>query len=76
MYKRQVNDLPLSLILSWYEQKAVAILLTLLHLGIKNIYLGPTLPAFISPNVLKFLVDNYNITPIRNPEADLAKILG
>lgn len=75
-FECEVNDLPLSLILSWYEQKAVAILLTLLHLGIKNIYLGPTLPAFISPNVLKFLVDNYNITPIRNPEADLAKILG
>ncbi len=71
-----VNDLPLSLILSWYEQKAVAILLTLLFLGIKNIYLGPTLPAFVSPNVLQVLIDNYNITPISTPEEDLKKILG
>ena len=71
-----VNDLPLSLVLSWYEQKAVCILLTLLYLGIKNIYLGPTLPAFVSPNVLNFLVENYNISPISTPEADLAKILG
>lgn len=70
-----VNDLPLSLVLSWYEQKAVCILLTLLHLGIKNIYLGPTLPAFISPNVLQFLVDSFQITPISTPEEDLAKIL-
>ena len=70
-----VNDLPLSLVLSWYEQKAVAILLTLLYLGIKDIYLGPTLPAFISPNVLKVLVENYNITPISTPEEDLKKIL-
>ncbi len=71
-----VNELPLSLILSWYEQKAVCILLTLLHLGIKNIRLGPTLPAFISPNVLNFLVENYNITPISTPEEDLKAILG
>ncbi len=71
-----VNDLPLSMILSWYEQKAVCILLTLLHLGIKNIYLGPTLPAFISENVLNFLVENYNISPISTPEEDLKKILG
>ena len=71
-----VNDLPLSMVLSWYEQKAVCILLTLLHLGIKNILLGPTLPAFISPNVLKVLVENYNIAPISTPEADLKKILG
>lgn len=71
-----VNDLPLSMILSWYEQKAVAILLTLLYLGIKNIYLGPTLPAFVSPNVLNFLVENYQITPISTPEEDLKKILG
>ena len=71
-----VNNLPLSMILSWYEQKAVAILLTLLYLGIKNIYLGPTLPAFISPNVLNFLVENYQITPISTPEEDLKKILG
>ncbi len=71
-----VNDLPLTMVLSWYEQKAVCILLTLLYLGIKNIYLGPTLPAFISPNILSFLVENYNISPISTPEDDLQKILG
>ncbi len=71
-----VNDLPLSLILSWYEQKAVAILLTLLHLGIKNIHLGPSLPAFITPNVLNVLVENFNIKPISTPDADLKAILG
>ncbi len=70
-----VNDLPLTLVLSWYEQKAVCILLTLLHLGIKNIYLGPTLPAFLSPNVADYLVKNYNIHPIRTPEEDLKEIL-
>ena len=70
-----VNDLPLSMVLSWYEQKAVCILLTLLHLGIKNIRLGPTLPAFISPNVLNFLVENYGIAPITTPEADLQSLL-
>ncbi len=71
-----VNDLPLTLVLSWYEQKAVCILLTLLHLGIKNILLGPTLPAFVSPNVLSFLSENYALTPISTPEEDLARILG
>ncbi len=71
-----VNELPLSFILSWYEQKAVCILLTLLHLGIKNIRLGPTLPAFISPNVLRVLVDKFNIAPITTAEADLKAILG
>ena len=70
-----VNDLPLSMVLSWYEQKAVCILLTLLHLGIKNLLLGPSLPAFISPNVLNYLVENYNIAPISTPEEDLRKIL-
>ena len=70
-----INDLPLSMVLSWYEQKAVCILLTLLHLGIKNILLGPSLPAFISPNVLNYLVENYNIAPISTPEEDLRKIL-
>jgi len=70
-----VNDLPLSMILSWYEQKAVAILLTLLHLGIKNIRLGPSLPAFITPNVLNVLVENFNIMPISTPEEDLKAIL-
>ena len=71
-----VNDLPLTLVLSWYEQKAVCILLTLLYLGIKNIYLGPTLPAFVSPNVLNFLVENFNISPVSTPDDDLKKILG
>ena len=71
-----VNDLPLSMILSWYEQKAVCILLTLLHLGIQNIRLGPTLPAFVSPNVLNFLVEKFNIAPITTPEQDLKAILG
>ena len=71
-----VNELPLSLVLSWYEQKAVAILLSLLALGIKNIKLGPTLPAFITPNVLNLLVENYNIAPITTPDQDLAEILG
>jgi hydroxylamine reductase len=71
-----VNDLPLSMILSWYEQKACAILLTLLHLGVRNIRLGPSLPAFITPNVLNVLVENFNIMPIATPEQDLAAILG
>ena len=66
-----VNELPLSIILSWYEQKAVCILLTLLYLGIKNIKLGPTLPAFVSPNVLNFLIENYNIGPTTTVENDL-----
>ena len=70
-----VNELPLSLILSWYEQKAVAILLTLLYLGVKNIKLGPSLPAFISPNVLKVLVDKFNIAPISTPDQDLKAAL-
>ncbi|MDL2253059.1 hydroxylamine reductase [Ruminococcaceae bacterium OttesenSCG-928-I18] len=70
-----VNGLPLTLVLSWYEQKAVVILLSLLALGIKNIYLGPTLPAFVSPTVLNYLVENYGITPIGTPQEDLQKIL-
>ena len=70
-----VNDLPLSMVLSWYEQKAVCILLTLLHLGIQNIRLGPTLPAFLSPNVLKYLVEHFGIAPITTPEADLKVLL-
>ena len=70
-----VNDLPLSMVLSWYEQKAVCILLTLLYLGIKNIRLGPTLPAFISQNILNFLVENYGIAPITTPEEDLKALL-
>ena len=70
-----VNDLPLSIILSWYEQKAVADLLALLSLGVKGIYLGPSLPAFLSPNVLNFLIDNFDIKPISTPDADLKQIL-
>lgn len=75
-FECEVNELPLSMVLSWYEQKAVAILLTLLHLGIKDIRLGPSLPAFITPNVLQVLVDNFNIMPIATPDEDLAAILG
>jgi hydroxylamine reductase len=71
-----VNELPLSMVLSWYEQKAVVILLTLLYLGIKNIRLGPSLPAFITPNVLGVLVKNYDIKPISTPDEDLKAILG
>ncbi|MFH0725372.1 MAG: hydroxylamine reductase [Pseudomonadota bacterium] len=71
-----VNDLPLSMILSWYEQKACAILLTLLSLGVKNIRLGPSLPAFITPNILNVLVEKFNIMPISTPDEDLKAILG
>ena len=71
-----VNELPLSLIISWYEQKAVCILLTLLFLGIKNIRLGPTLPAFVTPAVLKVLIEKFNIMPISTPTEDLEAILG
>jgi len=71
-----VNDLPLSMVLSWYEQKAVAILLTLLHLGIRDIRLGPSLPAFVTPNILNVLVQNFNIMPISTPDEDLKAILG
>ncbi|MBN2373281.1 hydroxylamine reductase [bacterium] len=71
-----VNDLPLSMVLSWFEQKAVAILLTLLYLGIKDIRLGPSLPAFVSENVLRILVEKFNIMPITTPEEDLRAILG
>ncbi|MEM8831031.1 MAG: hydroxylamine reductase, partial [Cyanobacteria bacterium P01_G01_bin.19] len=71
-----VNEIPLSMIISWYEQKAVAILLTLLHLGIKDIRLGPTIPAFLSANVLQLLSKKYNLQPITTPEADLAACLG
>ena len=75
VFETDVNGLPLSLVLSWYEQKAVCILLSLLHLGIKDIRLGPSLPAFVTPNVLQVLVDNFNIMPISTPEEDLAAIL-
>ncbi|MFH1654464.1 MAG: hydroxylamine reductase [Pseudomonadota bacterium] len=70
-FNTDVNSLPLSFILSWYEQKAVVILLTLLHLGIKNIRIGPSLPAFITPPVLKVLIDKFNLTPITTPDEDL-----
>lgn len=70
-----VNDLPLTLVLSWYEQKAVCILLSLLHLGMQGIYLGPTLPAFLSENVLNYLVENFHISPTGTPEEDLKKML-
>jgi len=71
-----VNELPLTLVISWYEQKAVCILLTLLALGIKNIYLGPTLPAFMTSNVLNVLVEKFGLKPISTPEKDLKAILG
>ena len=71
-----VNELPLSMVLSWYEQKAVCILLTLLYLGVRNIRLGPTLPAFLSPTVLNYLVEHYQIAPVSTPKADLKAILG
>ena len=70
-----INDLPLSLVLSWYEQKAVAILLTLLHLGVRNIRIGPTLPAFITPAVLGVLQEKFNLMAITEPQKDLAAIL-
>lgn len=75
VFKCGVNDLPLSMIISWYEQKAVAVLLTLLHLGVRNIRLGPTLPAFITPNVLQVLSEKFNLMPIGTVEDDLAAIL-
>ena len=75
-FKCGVNDLPLTLVLSWYEQKAVAILLSLFALGVKNIHLGPSLPAFITPNVLQVLVDTFAIKPVTTAEADLKAILG
>ena len=74
-FKCGVNDLPLSMVLSWYEQKAVSILLTLLYLGVKDIRLGPSLPAFVSPNVLKVLQDKFNLQPITTPDEDLNTIL-
>jgi len=75
-FQCDVNGLPLTLVISWYEQKAVCILLTLLSLGIKNIYLGPTLPAFISPNVLGVLAEKFDIKTISTPEADIKTMLG
>ncbi|HEY5461052.1 MAG TPA: hydroxylamine reductase, partial [Deferrimonas sp.] len=75
-FKCGVNDLPLSIILSWYEQKAVAVLLTLLHLGIRNIRIGPSLPAFVTPNVLNFLVENFKLASVGTADGDLKAILG
>ncbi len=75
-FKCGVNDLPLSMVLSWYEQKAVCILLTLLHLGVRNIRLGPSLPAFVSPAALAILAEKFNIMPTTTPEADLKAMLG
>jgi len=74
-FKTDVNSLPLSFIVSWYEQKAVAVLLTLLHLGIKNIHLGPSLPAFVTPAVLNVLVEKFEIKPIGTVESDLKACL-
>lgn len=71
-----VNDLPLSMILSWYEQKAVSILLALLYLGIRDIRLGPSLPAFFTPTVLNLLVEKFTIMPIKTPDQDIKEILG
>lgn len=70
-----VNKLPLSFVLSWFEQKAVAVLLSLLHLGVKNIHIGPALPAFVTPNILNALVDGYQLTPIGDPKADMERLL-
>ena len=74
-FDTDVNSLPLSIILSWYEQKAVADLLALLSLGIKGMYLGPTLPAFLSPNVLQYLIDTFDLRPISTPDKDLQTTL-
>ena len=74
-FDTDVNGLPLSLIVSWYEQKAVADLLALLSLGIKNIYLGPTLPAFLSPNVLQYMSDTFQLRPISNAKDDIKTCL-
>jgi len=74
-FRTEINNLPLSIVLSWYEQKAVAVLLSLLSLGIKNIRIGPSLPAFIAPPVLDVLVKNFNLAPIGSPEGDLSKML-
>ncbi|RLC53638.1 MAG: hydroxylamine reductase, partial [Candidatus Cloacimonadota bacterium] len=71
-----INDLPIVYNIAWYEQKAVTVLLALLYLGVKNIHLGPTLPAFLSPNVLKVLIENFNISPIGTVEGDIEKMIG
>lgn len=73
---QDINDLPIVYNLSWYEQKAVLVLLALLYLGVRNIHLGPTLPAFLSPNVIKYLVDNFGIGGIGLVDADLKLLIG
>jgi hydroxylamine reductase len=75
-FKTDVNSLPLSFVLSWYEQKAICILLTLLHLGIKNIRVGPTMPAFITPKAYEVLKEKFNLLPITTPEEDMADMMG
>ena len=75
-FGKSVNEIPLTLVLSWYEQKAVCILLTLLSLGIKNIYLGPTMPAFLSEKVRKTITDKFGLRLISSPEEDMKRILG
>ena len=75
-FKTDVNSLPLQLVLSWFEQKAVAVLLSCLSLGIRNIHIGPVLPAFVTPNVLNVLVDKFALTPIGDVETDLKKFVG
>ena len=75
-FKTDVNSLPLQLVLSWFEQKAVAVLLSLLSLGIRNIHIGPALPAFVTPNVLAVLVDKFALTPIGDVDSDLKKFAG
>ena len=75
VFKCSVNELPLSIVLSWYEQKAVCVLLTLLSLGIENMKLGPTLPAFVSPHILDFLVEKFKIKPVTTPDKDLKEIM-
>ena len=75
VFECDVNDLPLSIVLSWFEQKAVAILLSLFHLGIKNIRIGPSAPAFITPNVFKVLQDNYNLMLTGDVDEDLANMM-
>ena len=77
MFKfEDINELPIVYNIAWYEQKAVTVLLALLHLGVKNIHLGPTLPAFISPTVLNVLVEKFNLAPIKTPEEDLKEMFG
>ena len=72
---KDINDLPISFDIAWYEQKAVAVLLALLHLGSKNLRLGPTLPAFLSPNVAKILIETFDIKGITGPQTDIQAMM-